>query len=312
MTIGATAPLNIDVEREKWLSNPDTYNPQFTYTDEEAALRAARTVKASGVLAGMAERVLEGVLQRHGSESGYHQAVWGEVLTRDEADEMVSDYLFQNGMDGLVRVVWSRKSLVTNFSHNTAKQRFAGTLRLVAREGYYRRERLRGLLDHELGTHMTRAFNHRASSPPWSLPKPPYFLSLASEEGLASLNTHQYLADTSLFQPALLYWSCHQASGASFCELGRRMRRFVDDPSRVWLECVRAKRGLTDTSLPGGLAKDQSTFDGIVRLLRFRGRLDPTVLHSCKVSLETYEEAQRAASRRGGGGGGGGRSCRAL
>ena len=41
------------------------------------------------------------------------------------------------------------------------------------------------------------------------------------------------------------------------------------DSSR-WVECVRAKRGLEDTSLPGGLAKDQSTFDGLVRILRFR------------------------------------------
>jgi hypothetical protein len=45
------------------------------------------------------------------------------------------------GMQGLVRVVWSEKSLVTSFSQGkgTKGQFPGGTLRLVARPGYYRR-----------------------------------------------------------------------------------------------------------------------------------------------------------------------------
>ena len=94
-----------------------------------------------------------------------------------------------------------------------------------------------------------------------------------------------------MFQPALLYWSSWRASHIGFAQLNEEMKRYVDDAGRRWLECVRVKRGMLDCSAPGAFCKEQSTFDGIVRLLYHRRSplLDWRTLHCAKVSLEQYE-----------------------
>lgn len=52
-----------------------------------------------------------------------------------------------------------------------------------------------------------------------------------------------------------------------------------------WLECVRAKRGLCDTRHPGGLAKDQAAFDGLVRILRFRCAVCEMLSYAARVCV---------------------------
>ena len=99
------------------------------------------------------------------------------------------------------------------------------------------------------------------------------------------------------------------------------MARYVDDPDRRWVECVRVKRGLVDCGSAGGLGKDQAAWDGLVRhershtacactptfvcarvlkhtcaqvrLLYFRRSpiLNFRTLHCAKVSLEEYDDA---------------------
>jgi len=49
---------------------------------------------------------------------------------------------------------------------------------------------------------------------------------------------------------------------------------------------MRVKRGIQDTSKPGGFYKDGSTFTGAVRLLMARREIDWKALHSLKISLE--------------------------
>ena len=81
-----------------------------------------------------------------------------------------------------------------------------------------------------------------------------------------------------------------------FAELNQEMKRYVDMPARRWLECVRVKRGRTDTGNPGAFAKEQSTWDGLVSLLYHRRSqsLNWLTLHDAKVSLEQYEAAAAA------------------
>ena len=61
------------------------------------------------------------------------------------------------------------------------------------------KHRLSGLLDHEVGTHFTRAHNGRLSMRGAELaPKVSGFSVLATEEGIASLNTHQFFRSDEL------------------------------------------------------------------------------------------------------------------
>jgi hypothetical protein len=59
-----------------------------------------------------------------------------------------------------------------------------------------------------------------------------------------------------LFKPALNYYACYKASEMSFVELFNDLAKYVDNPKKRWKYVLRVKRGLGDTSQPGGLYKD--------------------------------------------------------
>ena len=57
---------------------------------------------------------------------------------------------------------------------------------------------------------------------------------------------------------------------------------------------------MTDTSKPGGFCKDQATFDGAMRILENKDKIDFNAIYAGKVSLETYflsEEVLKKASK---------------
>lgn len=73
-----------------------------------------------------------------------------------------------------------------------------------------------------------------------------------TEEGLASLHSVLFRKQPFLWRAALLYYTIHRASRMSFRQLFQDLARYVQDTDVRWEYCVRAKRGQTDTSLPGG------------------------------------------------------------
>lgn len=136
-----------------------------------------------------------------------------------------------------------------------------------------------------------------------------------TEEGLASLHSVLFRKQPFLWRAALLYYTIHRAAHMSFRQLFQDLARYVQDADVRWEYCVRAKRGQTDTSLPGGrlcsgecpdlwqgcgggfrwgfgprahgppvstgcFSKDQVYLDGIVRILRHRQTIDFPLLTS--------------------------------
>jgi len=63
----------------------------------------------------------------------------------------------------------------------------------------------------------------------------------------------------------------------------------VTDFDDCWLQTLRVKRGIADTSKTGAFCKDQATFDGSMRILERRATVDFPALYAAKVSLETYD-----------------------
>jgi hypothetical protein len=81
------------------------------------------------------------------------------------------------------------------------------------------------------------------------------------EEGLGCIHMLLEQAKTKgrnlfLFKPALNYYACYKASELSFVELFNDLEKYVDNPKKRWKYVLRVKRGLSDTSQPGGLYKD--------------------------------------------------------
>ncbi|XP_028606537.2 putative tyrosine carboxypeptidase MATCAP2 isoform X3 [Podarcis muralis] len=151
---------------------------------------------------------------------------------------------------------------------------------------------LEGMLRHEIGTHYLRGINNNSQL--WSTWNGRRKHGLKpinpTEEGLASIHSVLFRKDPFLWRAALLYYTVYQASQMSFQELFQDIGKFVTDPNTRWDYCVRAKRGWTDTSIPGCFSKDQVYLDGILRILRYRHTIDFCLLTALgKVSYEDVD-----------------------
>lgn len=104
------------------------------------------------------------------------------------------------------------------------------------------------------GTHYLRGVNNARQ--PWRSAEGrlQYGLRPANptEEGLASLHSVLFRKQPFLWRAALLYYTIHQAAHMSFHQLFQDLERYVQNADVRWEYCVRAKRGQTDTSQPGG------------------------------------------------------------
>ena len=76
------------------------------------------------------------------------------------------------------------------------------------------------------------------------------------------------------------------ASKMSFVELFNDIEQYIDSQASRWKFVLRLKRGLIDTSEPGGLYKDQCYLEGAVSFLQNRHTIDIIGLFTGKISLE--------------------------
>ena len=148
-----------------------------------------------------------------------------------------------------------------------------------------------GVLHHEIGSHFLRRFNEVQQ--PWHNERKKFGLksTVTIEEGSGCINMMLEQAKnpnkyTYLFKPALNYYMCCKASELSFSELFKDLEGYVDNPKQRYKYVLRVKRGLSDTSQPGGLYKDQVYLEGALKLLEHRREIDWQGFYSAKLNLE--------------------------
>ena len=84
------------------------------------------------------------------------------------------------------------------------------------------------------------------------------------------------------------YYASFKASQLSFVDLYNDLGRYIDNPIKRFKETLRVKRGITDTSKPGGCYKDQVYLSGAIKILQARWKIDFRQLYSGKIALEDY------------------------
>jgi hypothetical protein len=60
----------------------------------------------------------------------------------------------------------------------------------------------------------------------------------------------------------------------SFVDLYENLTLYIDCPKKRWKQCLRVKRGVIDTSQPGGFYKDQAYLRGAAQILKNRDSID--------------------------------------
>ncbi|KAM9307800.1 putative tyrosine carboxypeptidase MATCAP2 [Gastrophryne carolinensis] len=291
--LNAIKPINVDKEKVKFFKSGYTCNPQFEYANPALPNLLAKHSHASDKFLKQAVNIMKKALIKYGSYEKFEQATGGSLLPKSRIWHQVRKYMEKEGCLGEI-VVHLTEDLLSRASMTVVNGRPTLTINIATAREHW----LEGMLRHEIGTHYFRGMNNNQQ--PWnnSSGRKKYGLKPVNptEEGLASIHSVLFRKDPFLWRAALLYYTVYQASHMSFCDLFQDVGQFVKDPNTRWDYCVRAKRGCTDTSLPGCFSKDQVYLDGILRILRHRETIDFHLLTSLgKVSYEDVERLKDLA-----------------
>ncbi|KAK1880689.1 putative protein KIAA0895 [Dissostichus eleginoides] len=264
--LSAIKPSNVEKEKAKFFKSDFNYNPQFEYSNPVPPLVLARHSIASDRFLTQAVNIMELALQRYGSYEKFEQATGGNLLSKSRVCHNVKKYMEKEGCVGEI-VVQVTEDLLSRASMTVVNSRPTLTINICSAREHW----LEGMLRHEIGTHYFRGLNNLQQ--PWSSAK-----------------------DPTLWRAALLYYTVHQASSMSFCQLFHCLGGFLHDPNTRWDYCVRAKRGQRDTKQPGCFSKDQVYLDGILKILRFRDKINfPLLMALGKVSFEDVDRLKASA-----------------
>lgn len=273
-------PLNLAEEKKKFFFDPQ-YNPQFLFEKPiPHSLLYEKYGEFGGELISKSTYILESVLKQWGSESEYLEEVEGKILSQDEASKIITTYLSECGLE---------KKVTLTFSHNNiARTHIDGFTMHIRLPIEYRERGIIGMLHHEIGTHVYRRLNDQNQL--WYKKRDEYKLSdyMESEEGLASLHYYLNMPNAYMWVSALQYYACNLAKTMSFSQVFGELKKYIDDKERRFKITLRSKRGIADTSMPGGYTKDQVYLRGVVKMATWLkdNNFDITKLYIGKVSVE--------------------------
>lgn len=285
LTLAKLVPINLESEKQRFFAEGGNYNPQFEYEENfhpDELLVHGLPEKELSVLAD--KIVHEGVGEQLAADAKEKR---DGVLSQEAVTKKVEAFLKLHGLENRYTISWSSSYVArTSITATNIKLRIPAAFRS--------QEDLMGMLYHEVGTHALRRVNYEKQ--PWFKKKKQFGFGsyLKTEEGLASLHSLLPLENKSAYGSALRYLAVAHAQKESFIETYKFVSQYVDDAERRWAITFKQKRGLTDTSLPGGYTKDLVYFAGLVEVWRFLNKRNFEVdgLYFGKLAKEDVEKAK--------------------
>jgi hypothetical protein len=254
-------PTNYKEEKDRFLADP-TFNPQFQYSrkfaDEELLSKGSPTDEYTQ----LAQKILDAALENFTVEELTGKK--GKPLSREQVTDVIEDFLGVHHLDTRFTLKWSE-----NFVSRTSVTD-DNVIKLRLPSAVYKHD-LESLIYHEIGTHAIRRVNYEQQ--PWYKKKKRYGFSpyIKTEEGLAIL--HSSLPNIGgniyAYKTAVNYLAVSKAQEASFLEVWQLIKQYVNDEETAFSITFKKKRGLTDTSQPGGFTKDLVYLEGFAEVTRF-------------------------------------------
>lgn len=278
-------PANKEEEKKKFLFDP-LYNPQFEYEYEFSQEEYERFGAITDQFLDVSKHILDSVIKKYGSEDNFLEEAEGEIITKDEVESIIAQYLKENEIESVLKV---------NFTRNAVSRTSIDQDNLYIRLPIdYRKKTFIGVLHHEIGTHYFRTLNERRS--PWYEKRAEFHMrpKTQSEEGLAMLNQMIVHPDPYFWLTALYYYASWIGNQASFADLNKELQKYVEDPERRWKVCLRIKRGIKDTSLPGAFSRNQQYLVGVIKVLHYleQHEYNPEPLYAGKIDVQDVERAR--------------------
>ncbi|NQU79815.1 DUF1704 domain-containing protein [Candidatus Woesearchaeota archaeon] len=286
-------PMNIDSEKELVLNDPN-YNPYFTYPKPEFnydkiqdALHAIDEHDSPlGNLINQKRNIFIDkceMLKNRGSSrfTIFAKKIYG-VPSRDVLERSVSflslESIKEKKTIGSLEAAARIQAELNHYGFDykvDQKQMSASAMVIVSKRKVYVRDNfnysenfVRRLVIHEIGTHVLRAENGREQPFMIFFHGMPKYLN--TEEGLAVVNEERFglLNKENMKNYAARAVAVKMAMNRSFSDIFRYLLTFFN-PATAFRIATRAKRGLSDTSKPGGCPKDYVYIDGYIKVKDF-------------------------------------------
>ena len=284
--ISKLTPINLEEEKEKFFKLNFNYNPQFSYSQSIEPRQLAKYGKPDPKLVKLAEKIVKTAYQDKNHQE--LKKLEGEILAQKQILDLVEKFLKLHQLDRRYKVMIDP----------TIIPRATVTSHLVKLKPNisFSREGLLSLLYHEIGTHILRRVNYEKQ--PWYKKRKKYGLThpyLVTEEGLAVLHGLLPRSNKLVYRSALKYLAVAKANQLSFKTLFAWVNQYLQKPSHAWSFSLRIKRGLKDTSQPGGFTKDLVYFGGFVKVWRWLKEHDFKVddLYCGKLAVEDVKTAKK-------------------
>nr|XP_022295465.1 uncharacterized protein KIAA0895-like isoform X3 [Crassostrea virginica] len=304
----AICPLNLEEQKERFLKHGRL--PKFVLKGSEEEIENLYNKASNQIrfdLFGEAEHILNVVKEKYGDGHSYLDVMYGERITKDEANNILLDYLKENKLDGAMSLIWCTNLAASarmmwvgpHAKYNKPEARsYSFWIKDTEDNNFIREWGIRCLADHEIGTHFFRSFNDGLQ--PWFTDRKRFGVrglgsleQLKTEEGLACINTVLNARVRYLWSSALQYYAACKAAEMTFKQLFDHLTLFVKSPDHRWRLCMRIKRGLIDPNDLGGYGKDQCYFEGAVEILRNVDNIDFQVLMSGKMCVDEVSRCKR-------------------
>ncbi len=281
--ISRVTPTNLTEQKLAFLADP-TFNPTLTYDSQPSSTELMQFGKPKPDYLQLAQAILDKAYL-HRNEADLN-ALEGALCSQSQVEASIQAFLKLHQLNHRFKVSFSHSYLSrASISATTLKMRLPLD---------FRKDGLFSTLYHEIGTHALRRLNYEEQ--PWYKKKlqfgfQPY---LVTEEGLASLHGLLPQSYQVAHVAALRYLAVNWAQSGSFLEVWEKLGRYIQDPGRRWVIAIRQKRGLENTSQPGGFTKDAVYFEGMVDVWQWLNSHDfnPSFLYWGKLSLEDLDFAQ--------------------
>ncbi len=283
--IQKVTPTNVAEEKLKFFKKNFHYNPKFQYLEPVNSKWLTRYGLPKPKLIKLASKIVN--LSYKDATHSQLKSNEGESLDNGTVYKLIKQFLALHQLENRYQVI-----VDPNISSRTTATSNAIKLHPDAK---FSKEGLLSMLYHEIGTHVLRRINYEKQ--PWYKKKKKYGLIhnyLETEEGLAVIHGHLPRNNKLVYRSALKYLAVAKAQKLSLDKLFSWTNQYIDDPEHNWRFCVRLKRGLVDTSQPGGFTKDLLYFAGFVKVWHWLKEHDfnPTDLYIGKVALEDIEKAK--------------------
>ncbi|MDO5561904.1 MAG: DUF1704 domain-containing protein [bacterium] len=272
-------PLNLESEEAKFRQD-QTYNPQFVYSRVFTPKLLTRNGLPRADYLALAEKYLQIVAPTLPKQAKI------KALAPRRVSQITRDLFRQLGLNPPL-IHWQKMLSVAKRKNETL---------IFAKNLPISESMLKGVLAHEVQTHLLRSHNQALQTLPRSLPS----TYSRTEEGLASLNSKFVRQNFDFRTSCCRYLACNWSQKESFAQVFARLQTQMQfDFDRAWYFTLRAKRGLPDTSQPGGFTKDIVYWEGTLQVLDWL--LEPenklADLYLGKISLAQVPEYQQAARR---------------